>query len=67
MEKSKQPENLAGLWLVLLFFGAVALIAAGLWQLIPALALIFLGLVLLYVGVCLNRVTNKTAGKENAK
>lgn len=55
-------------WLtVLLFFGAVTLIALGLRQLSTAAALIFLGLALLYLGYCLNQVIHNDARRDEAK
>ena len=42
-------------WLiVLLFFCGVALIAAGLWQIWPPMALVFLGIACWYVAGCVN-------------
>lgn len=52
-EKKKRGQNLP----VVLFFGAVALIAVGLWMWSVPVALIFLGVVLLYLGVCTSAVS----------
>ena len=55
MKNEKKHERSAALdWLVvLLFFCGVALIAAGLWQMWPPIALVFLGLACLYVAGCI--------------
>ena len=56
-EKNKRSTGLD--WLVvILFFCGVALIAAGLWQVSRPLAMIFLGLVALYLAACINNAAN---------
>lgn len=55
MNESTQKRNLLQDWLILfLFFAGVALIAAGLWQIWPPLAFVFLGIACLYVAGCVN-------------
>lgn len=44
-------------WMVVvLFIAGLALIAAGLWCIWPPLALIFGGIALLYLAMCVNKV-----------
>jgi hypothetical protein len=44
-------------WLVvLLFFAGVALIAAGLWCIWPPVSLIFIGVAVLYLAMCVSKV-----------
>ena len=55
MDNKKHDSNpLLDLLIVLLFFAGVALIAAGLWQIWPPLAFVFLGIACLYVAGCVN-------------
>jgi len=53
-DHSKRTSSLSEWFTVLLFFVGVALIAAGLWQIWPPLALVFLGIACLYVAGCVN-------------
>ena len=56
MKNDKNHKEPAALdWLVvLLFFCGVALIAAGLWQIWPPIALVFLGIASWYVAGCVS-------------
>lgn len=59
MKNDKRNEVSVLDWLiVLLFFGGVALIAAGLWQFGRPLALVFLGIACLYVATCVSKTAN---------
>lgn len=46
------------LLVVILFICGIALIAAGLWQVCPPLALIFMGAALVYVAACISKTAN---------
>lgn len=50
----KKTTPLLDWFVVFLFFAGMALIAAGLWQIWPPLAWVFLGLACLYVAGCVN-------------
>ena len=56
MKETKNNKAAAILdWLVtFLFFCGMALIAAGLWQIWPPVALVFLGIVTWYLAACIN-------------
>ena len=56
MKKPKNNKASAVMeWLIVfLFFCGVALIAAGLWQIWPPLALVFLGIACLYLAGCMS-------------
>lgn len=54
----KKRTTAADALVVLLFFGGVALIAAGLWLASKPLSLVFLGISALYVSACVSKSAN---------
>ncbi len=53
-DRSKKTSPFLDWFVVFLFFAGVDLIAAGLWQIWPPLALVFLGIACLYVAGCVS-------------
>lgn len=52
--KNRTKTTILDWVVVFLFFCGVALIAAGLWQIWPPVALVFLGIACLYVAGCVS-------------
>lgn len=58
MKDSNKTAIIMELLVAILFICGIALIAAGLWQVCPPLALVFMGAALLYVAACISNAAN---------
>lgn len=63
MSNTNNVITVLDLVIVTLFFCGVALIAVGLWQIWPPVALVFLGITCLYVAGCVGK-TAKSPRKD---